>query len=216
LSAIDPTPPSAPQARSPRGAQRGEAILDAARALFLEKGFAATSIDDIVAHAGGSKATIYSLFGDKAGLFRALIARFTKDFLETAVFADLPETLPPREALRMVGRAAARSILSASQTEILRLAAAEGVRFPELGRGFWTAGPVEAGAVVARYLARQHERGTLNVPDPGLASDVFFSITIDRRAIQLLLAACEPPTESEIERFVAESTEIFLKAFAPA
>ncbi|WP_181832926.1 TetR/AcrR family transcriptional regulator [Bosea caraganae] len=216
MSATDAAPPSAPPARSPRGAQRGEAILDAARALFLEKGFAATSIDDIVARAGGSKATIYNLFGDKAGLFRALISRFTEDFLETVVFADLPETLPPREALRMVGRAAASSILSQPQTEILRLAAAEGIRFPELGRGFWAAGPVTAGAVVARYLARQHALGTLNVPDPELASDVFYSITIDRRAIRLLLAACEPPTPEEIDRFVAESTEIFLRAFAPA
>ena len=67
-----PPPEPAPQdAEQPagRGASRRRAILDAAAALFLERGFADTSVGDVVKRSGGSLATLYSLFGSKEGLF---------------------------------------------------------------------------------------------------------------------------------------------------
>jgi hypothetical protein len=39
---------------------------------FLERGYDAVSLDDIVHHAGGSKASIYKYFGSKEGLFKAI------------------------------------------------------------------------------------------------------------------------------------------------
>lgn len=66
-------------------------LLQAARQLFAEKGYAATSVDDLVAAAGVSTATLYHHFGSKVGIFtsladevyRILLARF-----EAAVPAD--------------------------------------------------------------------------------------------------------------------------------
>src|SRR6185503_10036227 len=56
------------QRRAP--AQRPGEILDAALALFVEKGFAATRLDDVAARAGLSKAAIYLYFEDKTALFK--------------------------------------------------------------------------------------------------------------------------------------------------
>jgi AcrR family transcriptional regulator len=47
-------------------------ILDAALAVFAQKGFAATKLDDIAAKAGITKGTIYLYFDSKQALFEAL------------------------------------------------------------------------------------------------------------------------------------------------
>ena len=46
-------------------ADRRKAILAAARDVFLERGYANSSIDAVVERSGGSKATVYQLFGNK-------------------------------------------------------------------------------------------------------------------------------------------------------
>ena len=55
-----------------RGHERRLALLISANDLFLERGYDAVSLDDIVNHAGGSKASIYKYFGNKEGLFTAI------------------------------------------------------------------------------------------------------------------------------------------------
>ena len=52
---------------------RPQEILEAALALFAEKGFAATRMDDIAERARVSKGTIYLYFDGKEAVFRALV-----------------------------------------------------------------------------------------------------------------------------------------------
>ena len=59
--------------------ERRRALLDAARDVFLERGFANATIDAVVERAGGSKATVYSLFENKEGLFAALVAEAAEE-----------------------------------------------------------------------------------------------------------------------------------------
>lgn len=49
------------------------AVLDAARALFLERGYAATTIDAISAESDVPPATVYRLFSSKRGILKALL-----------------------------------------------------------------------------------------------------------------------------------------------
>src|SRR4029077_17022758 len=62
---------STKQRRAP--AQRPGEIIDAALALFVEKGFAATRLDDVALRAGLSKAAIYLYFEDKTALFQGVV-----------------------------------------------------------------------------------------------------------------------------------------------
>jgi AcrR family transcriptional regulator len=61
----------------PRWTRRKEArpdeIMDAALDLFIEKGFAATRLDDVAKKAGVSKGTLYLYFSDKEDLFRKVV-----------------------------------------------------------------------------------------------------------------------------------------------
>jgi len=64
----------APRARVPR-AQREEQILDAAEQVFAERGFHATSMDEVADRVGVTKPLIYEYFGSKEGLLSACIIR---------------------------------------------------------------------------------------------------------------------------------------------
>lgn len=82
---------------APRGPRqpgaRSEALLDAAAALFVEKGLGATSIDDIAEEAGVAKGTFYHYFPDRAAMLAALRARYSQHFAD--VSARVMNACPP-------------------------------------------------------------------------------------------------------------------------
>ena len=64
------------------GRERREQLLDVGRALFAEKGFEATSIEEIAARAGVSKPVVYEHFGGKEGLYAVVVDREMSDLLD--------------------------------------------------------------------------------------------------------------------------------------
>ena len=66
-----------------KSALKTEAILEGGMREFLTNGYAATSMDRVAATAGVSKATVYSHFQDKAGLFAAIVQQLAEDKFRT-------------------------------------------------------------------------------------------------------------------------------------
>ena len=60
-----------------------EAILEAAEEVFAREGFAGARIDTIGAEAGYNKSLIFHYFGDKEGLYRAIMARFKRRMMDS-------------------------------------------------------------------------------------------------------------------------------------
>ncbi|WP_300715426.1 helix-turn-helix domain-containing protein, partial [Hydrogenophaga sp.] len=65
--------PDAPQRRTRRKQARPGELLDAALTLFVEKGFAATRVEEVAAMAGVSKGTLFLYFPSKEELFKAVV-----------------------------------------------------------------------------------------------------------------------------------------------
>ncbi len=57
-------------------AERRQQILNAAREVFAKRGYAQTTVDDIVAQAGVARGTFYLYFDDKRAAFAELVDRF--------------------------------------------------------------------------------------------------------------------------------------------
>lgn len=57
------------------GKERRQQLLDVGRSLFAERGFEATSIEEIAARAGVSKPVVYEHFGSKEGLYTLVVDR---------------------------------------------------------------------------------------------------------------------------------------------
>lgn len=71
--------------RVAQGAATREALVTAARELFGERGYADTSTDDVVAHAGVTKGALYHHFSGKDALFRAVVERVQQEASDRAV-----------------------------------------------------------------------------------------------------------------------------------
>jgi AcrR family transcriptional regulator len=89
--------PQAPRVtrRDEYAAATRQAILDAARELFAERGYFATKVDDIAAKARVAPATVYAVTGGKYGLLTELITTWTTDpIVETATARMIGMTDP--------------------------------------------------------------------------------------------------------------------------
>jgi AcrR family transcriptional regulator len=80
------------------GAQRREQLLDIGRELFGQRGYEATSIEEIAARADVSKPVVYEHFGGKEGLYAVVVDREMQLLLDRFTSA-LSATGHPRELL---------------------------------------------------------------------------------------------------------------------
>lgn len=81
---------------------RRNEILDAAEALFAEKGYARTTINDILLAQDIAKGTFYHYFASKEELMEAMVARSIGKGLETIRGIADDGTLPATEKLRLI------------------------------------------------------------------------------------------------------------------
>ena len=78
-SALQPSPAQSPRRR--RKETRPQELLDAALALFVEKGFAATRSEEVARRAGVSKGTLYLYYPSKEELFKAVVRHNMVDLI---------------------------------------------------------------------------------------------------------------------------------------
>ncbi|NAW35321.1 TetR family transcriptional regulator [Halomonas alimentaria] len=79
-----------------------EALLDAAEEVFLEKGVARTSLEQIARHAGMTRGAVYWHFRNKADLFQAMLGRVRMPFQELVAEIGDPSLVErPLEAIRL-------------------------------------------------------------------------------------------------------------------
>ena len=71
--------------RVSQGEETKAALLSAARTLFGDNGYAATSLDDVVARAGVTKGALYHHFGGKAQLFQAVYEQVKRELSDQVV-----------------------------------------------------------------------------------------------------------------------------------
>lgn len=90
--------------RQAQAQETREAILVAARRLFLDAGYASTSIKAVARAAAVSEQTIYNAFGDKAALFMAVGDRVLAAQSEAEWMARIRAEEDPVERIRLVAR----------------------------------------------------------------------------------------------------------------
>lgn len=89
---------------------KADDILNSALALFASRGFAATPVPLLAAHAGVATGTIYRYFPGKQGVVNALYRRW-KTAMSTALVDGLDRDAPPQEAFAGIWRRLCRFVL---------------------------------------------------------------------------------------------------------
>src|SRR4051795_7747378 len=97
--------PAAPVTRvRMTGSERRQQLLNVARALFAEKGFDGTSVEEIAHRANVSKPVVYEHFGGKEGIYAVVVDREMQALLGRMTSA-LDEQGPPRLLLERAAHA---------------------------------------------------------------------------------------------------------------
>jgi AcrR family transcriptional regulator len=190
------------------------AILDTAYRLFREHGFEKTSIDEITACVGGSKATIYSHFSSKEELFVECMMAALENYMSGTLEHLDTGCADPHEALGDFGRSVLDFICSPEQLEVRRLMIAEAAR-SGTGKLFFD----KIGALrsqVAAFLSTYMASGKLRRDDPGLAADQLGALLVAEILEPLLLhVRRDSPDQNEIALAADRAVSAFLRAYAP-
>ncbi|BAT53303.1 transcriptional regulator [Nostoc sp. NIES-3756] len=140
-----------------------EKILQGAMQEFLANGYAATSMDKVAEAAGVSKATVYSHFQDKEGLFKALIEKLARKRFQSILGTQALQGEPYIVLRRLAKTALNQMVDDPEYQSFERLLIGESARFPELAQIFVGSIAKPAIETISKYLASRPE---LNIPDP--------------------------------------------------
>lgn len=206
-------PPATALPRTQRGRERREKILAAAEAVFLELGFEAASVAEIVKRSGGSLATLYEQFGTKEDLFESLILARTQSLYDS-LSVDRLSTLPPDRVLLDVGLSLLRICVSEQGSAIYRIVLAESARFPRLREIFLTKAIDVVQRDLGKYLARQVKSGVLALEDPHQAAKQFLEMVKGDAPLRLCCGA-PAPTPRALERQAQSAVNLFLRGALP-
>ena len=193
-----------------RSAAKREAIIAAARDLFIERGYDGVSMDAVVQQVGGSKASIYSYFGNKEGLFKAIIEDSCQKLLEPLQSAEVMN-LTPRAALTVLGHQFLSVVLAPKAIALHRLVIAQSPQFPELGKLFFEAGPAQACQGLEKYIKEQQRLGKLRKCNTSRATLEFYSMLHGIKHLQILVGVAPPLTDEDVVNLVNDVVDTFLR-----
>jgi AcrR family transcriptional regulator len=192
-------------------------ILDAARRVFLERGLAGASIDEIAAIARAGKPTIYARYSGKEALFAAVVMRNVATII--AHFESVvPAGMTIEERLADAAAALLNRALISDTIDMMRVGISEARRFPEL-------------AISVQRMARQRSEDTIRRilgevtqsdgrdalpafgPDQLVATTHFFvDLVMMPLVLRALFGEKRKSLQAEVGPHVARSVAFFLAA----
>lgn len=208
-------PDAQPQRRRAPRLASGASIQEAATQLFLEKGYQATSMDEIAARAGVSKQTIYTHFTNKEELFTQLVlgnaARVDAFVSELPTIVDAADDL--RDGLTELARRYLRFVIRPEVLRLRRLVIGEAGRFPDLARAYFEAVPERVYEAISELFADLDRAGKLRAGDPLLAAHHFAWLFLGWPLDRGMFIDDDLPEPSELDRLAGEGVRAFLAAY---
>ena len=199
-----------------RSARKRQAILYAARDLFLQRGYAGASMDEVAALAEVSKVTIYKHFSDKHTLFVAVVTDAIDD--AKAGSQNLVDQLGTSTDIEMDLRDFARQhvelVTQPHLVQMRRMIIAEAHRFPDLARAWHRIGPERGHAILASQIDKLVARGQLQVADSLLAAQLLNYLILSVPLNEAMFTGRDKPySRRYLNRYADEAVRVFLAAY---
>ncbi|KHA54118.1 TetR/AcrR family transcriptional regulator [Sulfitobacter geojensis] len=179
--------------REEKRSLRRQQIEDAAYAVLEAKGYGGTSILGIAKQARASNETLYNWYGDKRGLFQALVTRNAEEVkmhLETELETD-------HDAISILGTLGPKllNLLTGDRAVALNRAAAADSS-GELGATLSKAGREAVFPLLERVLLRARDEGTLIFDDTGEAVALYLDLLIGDQQIRRVIGRLPQPSKT--------------------
>ena len=174
--------------------KRADEIEAAAYGVLEAKGYEGLSMLAVAKAAKASNETLYRWYGDKQGLFEALIARNTG--LVRAALEEAQGGGDAMAALARVGPVLLEMLLGPRAVALNRAAAADGSG--KLGRALGRAGRDTVGAWIGAVMTRALNEGALGGAEAGEIAEVWFALLIGDMQVRRVTGAIEMPDRAAI------------------
>lgn len=195
----------------PKDLDKRDAIMLAAKKLFVELGYAGTSMNHIAAQAGVSKLTLYSHYSHKEDLFQQCVIAKCQEYTPDALY-DPANRAPLRQRLLTIGIAFNQMLMSDEAIKFYRMMAAEALQPGKLGRLFYAAGPQRTLDQFEQLLAAAVRKGELRLNPRGHAASHFFCLLQGEHHLRAMMGE-RRPTARVLHAHVAEVVDLFLRAY---
>jgi AcrR family transcriptional regulator len=192
---------------------RRDAIIEVAREVFFEEGYAAASMSSIAARLGGSKGTLYNYFRSKEELFEAQVRKDCDRFAEDSFDRLQSDDRPIGEVLTHLGERYLTHLFSDWAVRTYRVIVAEAIRSPQLARLFYEIGPAVGLKRLEIYLEGARARGVVKIDDCGGAAGEFLTLCRGHMHFVYTLNLQGPPNPEQIKDQVRHAVRLFLKSY---
>jgi AcrR family transcriptional regulator len=201
--------------RTQRGEARDERLRRRAAELFLERGYDGVSIDELIRDVGGSKASVYHFYGDKNGLFTAVMDDMLQNLALPLSRLDL-EGLSLAEGLRTFAMTLMAILLQPRHLAFQRLVVAEAQRRPAIGLSWYRNGPAATCELLRRFLAAQQGLGQIR-PEvaPGPVAGLFHDMVVCTLLNRAMMTAGDGPTPEDVTETIEQGVRLTLGGIAP-
>jgi TetR/AcrR family transcriptional regulator len=209
------TEASAPHKRERRKQDRPGELLEAALDLFVEKGFAATRVEEVAARAGVSKGTLFLYFPSKEDLFKAVVrenvvAPVAQGAAEVAQFQG-----PTAELLEWMLLQWWRRYGATKASGISKLVMSEASNFPDLAT-FYQKEVIEPGQALIRFaLQRGIDRGDLRPMNIEMVLHSIMAPLLFLVMWKHSMAPCCPANEQiDPEQFISQHAQLLVRGLS--
>lgn len=182
---------SSPLVRQRRKEARPSELTAAALDLFVERGFAATKLDDVAARAGVSKGTLYLYFASKEELFKAVIQQGILPVLDHGEELLVQHQNDSGSLLEAMLISWWQMIGATRLAGIPKLIISEAGNFPEVGQYFYENVIVRGRSLIRQVLERGMATGEFRVGDIESTIDVIMAPQMMLSIWRHSLAPCD-------------------------
>lgn len=206
--------PPAPAPRQRRKEARPQELLDAALALFVEKGFAATRSEEVAARAGVSKGTLYLYYPSKEELLKAVVRQNMSQVVADAQDVFERYTGSSTELLKLLLTTWWSRVGCTAASGIHKIMLAEARNFPEIVEFQEQEVVQPANALLARALQRGIDQGEFRDVPVRETTVLLYAPMIFLALHKHSVGACLPLPQPDDNRIIEVHIEMVCRGLA--
>ncbi|ESQ84799.1 hypothetical protein AEAC466_07005 [Asticcacaulis sp. AC466] len=188
--------------------QRRDRIIQVARSVFYEVGYAGASMSMISNRLGGSKATLYAYFNSKEELFEAIVREQCGEM--AALFQRHIGSEDLRASLTVMARQLMSAVMSDGVIRTIQLVVEESYRNPHLSEMFHNVIQSQGRDNLIGLLQAAHDKGQIDAPNIAEATMVLKSLLFGDCHFKRIMNLLPEPTEAQLHRQIDLAIDVFM------
>ena len=187
-------------------------IVEAAKEVFIAKGYSATSMDAIAAQANVSKVTVYNHFKNKKELFSLIMVAHCRGLAPDQPLIKFDANKPPRAILIKFCHRFIDALIQPNSVALMRRIIAEIDTFPDLAQSMWHEGmPILQS--FCQYLTEEEKAGRMQIAEIEIAARQLLGMIKENTVYPIWFGLKPKLNDKHIDQVIEKSVDLFLRFY---